>query len=290
MMDPTTVDRLISGDHVCWAFDDDTEHLTAVARFVQAGLARHQKVMYLTGAAPPPTFRDALSRVGAAPEAQADNHQVQINLVSDLPLNLLDTSRLLDHWTHAITEAHVEGYAGLRVATDMSWAAASLPDLYPLVQYEAQASRLFADDYATMVCFYDRRLFSSTSLNCIGSAHPGSSEITAGAPEAWQPLLRMRRTSDPPGLALSGEADLSNRYALAATIAHLPEDVASEAPLVIDLSDLTFADVGTMRLFVQVAEASATGLRLVGCSPPLLRMLRLLDVRQVIQFDDDVSR
>ena len=66
----------------------------------------------------------------------------------------------------------------------------------------------------------------------------------------------MRRTSDPPGLALSGEADLSNRYALAATIAHLPEDVASEAPLAIDLSDLTFADVGTMRLFVQVAALS----------------------------------
>jgi hypothetical protein len=51
----------------------------------------------------------------------------------------------------------------------------------------------------------------------VAAAYPGTAGLGAGG--GWVPLLRIVRTTDPPGLRLSGEVDASNRHAPAAVLA-----------------------------------------------------------------------
>jgi anti-anti-sigma factor len=86
----------------------------------------------------------------------------------------------------------------------------------------------------------------------------------------------MVRTTDPPGLRLSGEVDLSNREALAAMLHDAIEDLGHRgAELVVDVTGLRFADTGAANLLLTAARAHPAGLSLIGCSGALARLLDL---------------
>jgi anti-anti-sigma regulatory factor len=128
---------------------------------------------------------------------------------------------------------------------------------------------VFTAGFVIGVRLYDKRLFETSRLRHLASAHPGL--LSAGAGPV--PLLHAARTAGPPGLRLSGESDLSNRRALQAVVQHLVEDAtAAGVPVTIDVSDLRFADGHTARILIGAAKA-AGGMRLIGCSPALIRLL-----------------
>jgi anti-anti-sigma factor len=130
------------------------------------------------------------------------------------------------------------------------------------------------------VCQYDRRLFPDAELRQVASAHAAAA--LAGATADWRPALRIRRTHEPQGLALSGEADISNRQALGAVLGALLDDVPDpHQPIVIDLAGLTFADSATAGLLVRAALVSKAGMRLVGCTPTVGRLLGILGAEHV---------
>lgn len=91
-----------------------------------------------------------------------------------------------------------------------------------------------------------------------------------------RPLLQIRRTLDPVGVRLVGEADASNRDAVAAALAGLVEEASHGMPVAVDLSELRFADGATVHLLVRTALAAVGRVRLTGCSAALARLLDLI--------------
>ncbi|MFC4058939.1 MEDS domain-containing protein [Planomonospora corallina] len=274
----TAVDRLAPGDHICWTFRTDDERLTTMLEFVGAGLGAGEKVLCFTEEIAPRTLRSALADLGVDIEAAGARGQARFHTAdaSYLATGRFDAEAVLDGWHRQLAEARQEGYTGLRVIADMTWAARrpQVDGAERLAWYEARASRIFADAYATVVCMYDQRLFPGDRLRDIAAAHPAA--VSPRTADDWHPQLRLVRTADPAGLCLIGEADRSCRDALEAVLAGLAEDLPTGGPVTVDVSRLAFADVGCAAALARTAGALPYGMRIVGASAALHRLLEMI--------------
>ncbi|MGY0006998.1 MEDS domain-containing protein [Micromonospora sp. I033] len=274
----TVVDQVHLGDHVCWTHDDESDALDAVGRFAAAGLRLGHKVVCFTETSPPQALRARVDAVGVPTEAAVAAGRLRIVPAVEVyptggrPAPETMVATVVDE----VDRARQEGYPGIRLAGDMAWVLRSGNTLDDLRRYETALNPLFLDARIAGLCLYDRRLFPAEAMRALVAAHPG----TAGPKSArtWTPLLRAYRTTDPPGLRLVGQVDRSNREAFTAVLADVTADErAAGRPPVLDVSDLSFADVGAATALVRANRASATGIRLVGCRPALHRLLHLLD-------------
>jgi anti-anti-sigma regulatory factor len=283
--DPATVDDLQLGDHVCWTVRDDEQCVELAARSITAGLREGHRVTFLAESLLPAALLAALAARGVATADSLGSGQLQVSVARDtfLPAGRFDPVATIELLAGQITEARDEGWAGLRLVGDMGWAMGTVPGVEHLEWYEAQVNPLCVAGGALAICVYDRRLFSGDELRSAASAHTASTTVAAGA--EWEQLLRIRRIFDPPGLRLIGEADLSNRRALASVLTTLIDQPADrDRPLVIDIGELRFADGAAASLMVRAAAASPTGMRIIGCSPALARLLDLVGAGAVAQL------
>lgn len=265
------LDRLAVGDHVCWAVDDDRVRIRTVAAYVRAGLRDGHKIIYC-GDAPAAVLAgiDALGidTAAALASGQLAAHPADAAYVAG---GAFDPAALLRGWRRTIDRAAAEGYPGLRVLGDMTWASRGVPGTERLTWYEAEINRFFVDHDVIGVCAYDKRIFDPLLLRRIIWSHSGSA--ASGAPFDPALSLRVRRTRDPLGVRIDGEADLSNRNALRAVFTYLYEDAgAGAAEVTVDVGGLRFADRAAARILVQAAEGGRR-MRLTGCSPALIRLL-----------------
>ncbi|HEY8471851.1 MAG TPA: MEDS domain-containing protein [Natronosporangium sp.] len=282
MAHPTSVDRLDLGDHVCWTFDDDDRRLAAMARFVTAALERDHRVIYYLAAESEPALLAGLRGRGVPVAAATGSGQLRVRPAEELFGGGLDPQAAVDRLGRAVDEALADGYRGARIVTDLAWAAAAGVELELLIRYEELLNPLFAGDHAVGVCLYDRRRFPACDLHRIGTAHPGTT--WAEDDSVWEPLLRMHRTGDPPRLRLVGELDLSNRRAVppVLTAMRAPDPATpGRPPLVIDASELTFADVSFAGLLLQTARIAPAGLQIRGCRPAVARTLECVGASEV---------
>lgn len=125
-------------------------------------------------------------------------------------------------------------------------------------------------------CQYDLRLDTVEELADIEEMHSG---IVGPNPMYTDGALRISRLVQPPGLRLTGDIDASNVTAVADALA---KAMQGEGDVHLDLSGLTFCDVGGMRAIVSAAE------RLGGTRRLVLRGLpsHLQHVIRVIGWDE----
>jgi hypothetical protein len=193
----------------------------------------------------------------------------QVRVVSPEDVHLaggyFDQHRMLAGFAQAVTEADADGYDGLRVSVDMTWAQRPVPGVEQLFDFEATANRLFPQRRLAAVCRYDRRRFDAEAIRRARAAHP----ITPGVSMLRFSLMQT------PGLALSGQVDVNNHQALTGLLGALPD-----TDITMDLTGLTFADARTLTLIGQTAAARVhrTTLR---CGQGIAGLLHLLDIDQV---------
>ncbi|WP_433086536.1 MEDS domain-containing protein [Dactylosporangium sp. CA-052675] len=273
MAGTATLAGLQAGDHVCVPFSGAGVRTGLMESFVRGALDEGDKVICRTVQDDPhelaaalagqdPRIRDALARgqlmIGSAAE-------------SYLAAGHFDAEQTAADWRGVIDRARDEGHPGLRIIADMSWATGALPGTDRLPWYEAEVNRVFAGGFARGVCLYDRGTFPPARLRRYIATHPGT--VEPGDPQP--PQLRMRHTTEPRGLALTGEADIANRAALAAVLDGLRADLPGDDPLTIDLSGLEFADVAAAAALVRTARR-VPGLRITGASRRLAGLLDLV--------------
>ncbi|MGN9779656.1 MEDS domain-containing protein [Micromonospora sp. H33] len=265
------------GDHICWTYDVETAGLDAVGRFVAAGLLRDEKVVCFLDTLDPAAVVAAVHERGAAPEEALADGRLRIRPATESyrPDGRLDPDRMVFSLADESARAQREGHVGLRLVGDMSWAARTGTDVAELCRYEASVNRLFPDGRVAALCLYDRRLFPADDLWTVAATHPSTVGPRTG--RTWIPLLRAYRTGQPPGLRLVGQVDVSNRAAFAAMVTDATDRLPFGRAVVLDLSGVSFADVAAATALVDAGRAARPReVRLVGCRPPLRRLLDLV--------------
>jgi hypothetical protein len=267
--------RLQRGDHVCAFVDDVHDGLDLMAQTVVAGLDAGEKVMVFTAALLPVAVRAGLHARGVT---VPQDRQVQVLPAREayLPSGRFEPPRMLDSLAGRIDQATADGFAGLRLVGDMTWALDRPAGVEQLAGYEAHVNQLYLDGRALGICLYDRRAFRADLLRQVAEAHP--TMTSPGAEADWAPLLRIRRTADPYGLRLTGDADLSNRRALAAALDQQPDPAT---PILIDVTELRFADAGTAGLLGRLALQAPAGVHLTGARAVVETVLDRVGVGQL---------
>jgi hypothetical protein len=222
-----------AGDHLWAKFDSPAEFNTLTATFTHQALARDACVTVFPGQSGEesvPQWTEAFRRRWPELGLPLDDGRIRVadSRRVQLQPGRFDRGHLQRTYAAAARAAVAEGFTGLWVSVDMSWAR----DVDPaaLTAFEADAHPLFADGRLTALCQYDTGIFPPGQIAAAGRAHP----CDAHSPTA------LRRLHDCAALRLTGETDLHNRAAFAALVESLgPDDH-------IDISAMTFLDVAAL--------------------------------------------
>jgi anti-anti-sigma regulatory factor len=263
---------LMADDHACLTFGEPEELLDLTAAFVRDGLAGGLKVMWLSDGTPTQAV-SILARRGIAVEPAVASGQV--TAVPWETSLLSGRAFAADHamkWLNGqMTACQAEGFPGLRVAIDMSWALRPVTGVEQLPQFEQSVAAVLAGTTVSVLCQYDRERFDPVTLASVAAFHTRS---VAAATYYADAMLRICRQYAPPGIRLAGEIDYQAEEPLALAVA---EAIRLDRDVTINMADLTFIDASCARMIVEaVRSLDAPRTVVLLCSPGIAARFDLL--------------
>jgi hypothetical protein len=165
-------------DHACLTFGEREELFDLTAAFVRDGLADGLKVVWLSDAGPGQAAGE-LARCGVAVQSAMNTGQMiaagyQDRLLSGQAFRADTAVRWL---SGQLESAKDEGFPGLRVAVDMSWALRPVTGIEQLPSFEEGIAAVLDGTTASVLCQYDRDRFDPVTLASVAGFHyqrPGS--------------------------------------------------------------------------------------------------------------------
>jgi anti-anti-sigma regulatory factor len=212
--------------HACWGYSTDEERARAACEWLTDGLRQRYRAVYVA-AAPADDLVAELADVPDRDAALRDGALVvfSTNDLYDLSAPI-DAHAQLAVYAGAVEHALRDGFAGIRVAADITVLVED-PGRRPAhVHWEQVADRYISQHPLAPLCLYDSRRVND--IDAIVECHP------LQGPEAAPFSLY---AAQPHGAALAGEIDLAGHSALGDLLAGHPE-----SDRVIDMSGLRFVD------------------------------------------------
>ncbi|AEV84413.1 hypothetical protein ACWT_3390 [Actinoplanes sp. SE50] len=234
-------------DHVGWVFDKPADFQVRAGRFLSAGLARRQRVVYVAGTdgdgpAEMPGWDEALA------SGQAELTSVRTVYSAGEPV---DPERQVAAFVGAAERALQDGWSGLRVAADVTSLVLTEQQRAAWTRYELLIDAHMAHHPMTGMCGFHRTALEPSGLAAATCIHPALSEDTSA--------FRLYAGGHPDAhIVVAGEIDPENRLLFATTLRHArPEPL--DGRLLVDASPLTFVDYrGLVELANYVADRGAT--------------------------------
>lgn len=168
------VSDLAPGQHACCIFGSEEERDLAVGTFMAHGLQRGERVVYITDGG---TRDQALRMLGTAgmKGGSVGGRDQLIQLTSDdtyVAGGRFDPERMIDLLRRETDRALDEGFQGLRITGEMTWALRGVPGSERLMEYEARLNEHLPDTRCLTLCQYDRRRFTPEVLLDVLITHP----------------------------------------------------------------------------------------------------------------------
>jgi anti-anti-sigma regulatory factor len=243
------VTELTDEDHACLTFGEPEELADLTAAFIRDGLAGGLKVIWLSDTSAGAVAE--LARRGIDPGSALARGQLAANACDGLLLTgQAFRARDAVGWLAGQLEAYRrEGFPGLRVAVDMSWALRPVTGVEELPAFEEGIAAVLAGSTGAVLCQYDREKFDPVTLASVAGFHTRS---VAAATYYADPLLRICRQYAPPGIRIAGELDYQAAEPLALALA---ETVRLGGDITVSMTAMTFIDA---RCSLMVADAART--------------------------------
>lgn len=276
------VEQLKLGDHACMSARDTDSPWKVFTAYTRTSLARREKVLLVMN---PDDMNDddvvALLDGGSGHVAAARNSgqlSLKRNTEMYIPDGRFREDRTIELYTQEVNRSYSEGWAGLRLTADMSWAPRIGLDHDRLLDYEASVAPLFADPLFTAICWYDQERFGDGLLSDMTKVHPlrvleNLDSIDAGA------------TQD--GSRVSGSAELGTRAEFIESLREAldRQDTTGPARFVLDLRDLCFMEAHCAWQLISLAGSLPDGSEVtVRCGELLGLVLRQLGADEVPQL------
>jgi anti-anti-sigma factor len=258
------------GDHACCVFESDDDQANLLARFARDAVARRDRIFYLADRSDESRVADLLTDAGLDAPAMLDSGALQVLHSADMGLeDGFDRDRQMGVWRQLTGAARNDGYRGLAVAAEMSWALTWGVESDALISYEATADPVFTSGELSAVCQYDGRLFDEEMLERVGHAHHYAMSLGEDdyAIDYHRLLIYAGKQ-----LELAGEIDLANVHFLEEILDQLLADGDAE----IDCSGLRFIDARGCRL-LRDAHKREHKLTLRNAPESVTRVMRVFD-------------
>ncbi|HBF35513.1 TPA: hypothetical protein DDW35_13200, partial [Candidatus Sumerlaeota bacterium] len=155
------LERIQVHDHPCLLYETPAEQAGASAAFVQIGLARHERCIYLVAADGEEAVWQMLRDAGIAVEEAILSGALSICSVRDFYFEdeVFNPKKAVATFEHAAESAQASGYAAVRILCDMSWASETILDFHALISYEVRVNQILQERDLIIFCQYDRKRF-----------------------------------------------------------------------------------------------------------------------------------
>ncbi|HUR84398.1 MAG TPA: MEDS domain-containing protein [Solirubrobacteraceae bacterium] len=262
---------IVPGDHVCATFGSDDEQQALVARYARQALRRSERFLYFAHRSDESTIRSYLSEAGIDVDAGLALGQIEIRRIED-DGEILDPEATIAALQADRLAARRDGFSALCGTAEMSWVLARPDSIDAAVRYERDVERVFAGADIAGLCQYDRRLFEHETLDRLVGTH--EFRLWTG-PHLTATARRGLSVSERPEgvIVLAGELDIASSAYVSARL----EAAAGGGDLVVETSELEFADISGCRALVRAAEKLGSDQRMVlrDPNPALLQVLEL---------------
>jgi len=241
---------LRSGDHICWVYGSDEEHREVLTYFVKDGLNRDERVLYLSRRFTADKVMEYLREEGVDADEPLRSGQLLFLAAEAAYLGEggFDAERMGDAFREAATQAVVDGYRGLRAASETEWLIPDFVSPARFVEYELWVDPIVASLPQIGLCGYDARQCNVDWLVALQAVHPH--RITGRSVPQSPFRITMAEQGE---VVVHGEVDWRYReafqLALGAAAACAPRE------MVLDLEDLRFIDLSGLRALPALARS-----------------------------------
>jgi anti-anti-sigma regulatory factor len=259
----TQITDLAVNDHACLTFGEPEELFDLTAAFVRDGLSGGLKVVWLTDSAPGHALGQ-LTRRGVAVRQAVDAGQMSALACENYLLSgqAFAAGPALSWLSSQKALCRDEGFPGLRLAVDMSWALRPITGVEQLPEFEHGVADVLADSAVSILCQYDRERFDPVTLASVAALHTRS---VAAATYYQDAVLRICRQYAPPGIRLAGEIDYHAEEPLSLALA---EALRLDGTITVNMAALSFIDAFCMRMIVTAARSVRAPRQVVLECPP----------------------
>lgn len=266
------IEELEPGDHVCWRFESDEDYAATLARWVEAGLTRDERILSLSGNVSADWLRVAVTDRGVPADALIEVGQVVLADARTAfgATHFFDSDAVAESYRLAAEQAVADGYAALRVMTDLWWAVDGPVTPRQLVGYELSAELLIGNVPMVALCGYDTRIAPPAVAAQVCAVH------SACAHDRSTPFSVLPTAEGP--FAVTGEIDFACAQSWRGVLDALT--AGSEGQLTLDVGGLSFIDLTGLRALVASADeldASGGWLTLRSPRPALRRVMAVLN-------------
>ncbi|HZU22418.1 MAG TPA: MEDS domain-containing protein [Terriglobales bacterium] len=147
------------GHHICTLYTSPEEQLKAAVEYIQAGLARGERCLYVCGEHTPSELREALQEAGI--DVKQEETRGALILVTKVDAHLsggrFAADKMISMLHGAVQGALDAGFSGLCAAGDMGWVLDHAPGTEELAEYEARLNEFYANSRALGLCQYNRK-------------------------------------------------------------------------------------------------------------------------------------
>jgi anti-anti-sigma regulatory factor len=254
--------------HACWGFDFEQEFADAALEYLTDGLRLGQRLAYV-GSEPVAEQRERLDPLGDV-GGMIDAGMLQLFELEDLYRvgEPVEVETQLAIYSAATGAALADGYAGLRVAAQVTDLVSEPETWAAHVRWESVADRVFSSQSLSALCGYRRDALPPQLLADLAAVHPAANAEAETVP--------FHLFGEDGGLVLSGEVDLFSSEALDRALGFA---CPPGTPLSLDLEALEFIDHhGLEVLAAHTHRLIATGGDIRNQPPIVDRLCELLEL------------
>ena len=271
MSDLARPEGLRQGDHVCWAYDPGPGFGAVAAQFLAEGVALGERVLFVGEGDTAQLVRELETLPGR--DALLASGQLLVRPMSHVYLGDggLDPVAQAEVFAAAAAAAVAEGYAGLRVAGELTGLVRDAAHWEDVRAYEIVVDSVIAGHRLTGMCGYAAPTVPGDRLRPLAALH-GIRHVVG------DPLTFVAQVRDGV-LALAGEVDTGCAGDLDEVLVGVGR--LAGGPVTVDLAGLDFVDVSATRALARFAtglRASGRPVRFVGVGRGPRRVLELFDV------------
>jgi MEDS: MEthanogen/methylotroph, DcmR Sensory domain len=216
-----------AGDHLCWVYEDEGDRDRAGAAFLGEGVDRGERLMWIASEGDA-RGRRAMAALGDV-DALVERRALVIQGLGTA-YRPRDPDDQVGAWDEATDAALADGFAGLRVAADVTSQVLDPMARDGFADYEHVVDRYMTEHPFTAMCLYDGRIVGD-DIDELACLHPAANRRGVGFSCA---------AGAGGTVTLAGEVDTVDAGALATALRHATRD--GDACLRIDARELTFID------------------------------------------------
>lgn len=169
-----SVQQLRRGQHACLLYGRHEDPLAVVAPFAAVAFQEGERCLFVVGELDPARIERSLAAAGVDVALQV--RRKALVLVSrwevSFPNGEFDPAAMIGFVRQAIAQTLVDGFTGLRVVAEMTWALQLGVGANKLIHYEALGNHLYPDQPLVAVCMYDRSRFPAAVCHDALRVHP----------------------------------------------------------------------------------------------------------------------